>query len=213
MHYVRTKYLMGTGLDIFFVSIAISICLLVCPACLLAAEKDKADSYDPIISDESIHIRCYSSLRYLVVEIDVKDGVGTDFLVKYKSKADEKLRCIYIVGSGDLEIKNEWAEYFAGLRGDFLILDSTTGPGPSGLTVWDLKKRKKVFEGSWSDSIIREDSILYWTETGKATHDYCPELAEWESNGLEGAIETRVILNFSDFTISRTKETRCSPGQ
>jgi hypothetical protein len=74
----------------------------------------------------------------------------------------------YLPGQGDFEIRNEWAEYFAGLKGDLLILDSTTGPGPSGLTIWDLKKRKKVYEGSWSDpEESKDDSLVYWTETGE----------------------------------------------
>jgi hypothetical protein len=97
------------------------------------------------------------------------------------------------------------------LKDDLLILDSTTGPGLSGLIIWDLKKRKKECEGSWSDPIFLDDSILYWLETEKATHDNCPELAEWESHGLGAAIETRVLLNLSNFSISKTKE--CGAAQ
>ncbi len=203
---------MGIRLDAICACIAISVWLIVCPHAS-AAEKDQAEGTSQIISDESRHIRCHSSPPYFVIEKDVEHDVGTDFLIKHKSRAGERLPCIYVVSSGDLEIKNEWAEYFAGLKGNLLILDSTTGPGPSGLIIWDLQKRKKVFEGSWSDPIIQDDSILYWTETGEATHDNCPELAEWESNGLGAAIETRVLLTFSDFAISKTNETRCSPRQ
>lgn len=208
--YSEDKTLMGTRLGIF-TCIALSVCLLVCPRHLPAAEKE--EGIRQIISAESPHIRCYPTPQYFLIEKDVKDGVGTDFLIKYRSKAKKAPPCNYVVESGDLEIKNEWAEYYAGLKGDLLILDSTTGPGPSGLTIWDLKKRKKVFEGSWSDAIVQDDSILYWTETGNATHENCPGLAEWESQGLGGAIETKVLLRFSDFTITKTKETRCSPRQ
>ncbi len=204
---------MGMRLDIVCACVAISVWLIVCPPHLQAAEKDQAEGTSQVISDEQLHIRCYSSPWYFVIEKDVENGVGTDLLIRHKSRAEEKLPCIYAVGNDDLEITNEWAEYFAGLKGNLLILDSTTGPGPSGLIIWDLQKRKKVFEGSWSDPIIRDDSILYWTETGEATYDNCPELAEWESNGLGAAIETRVLLAFSDFTISKTNETRCSPRQ
>jgi hypothetical protein len=212
MYLVQAKNMMRLRLDIF-INIAISVCFMVCPPHLSAAEKDQVEDVSQIISAESPHIRCYSSPRYFLVEKDVENGVGTDFLIKYKSKAKEKIPCTYAVGSGDLEIKNEWAEYFAGLKGNLLVLDSTTGPGPSGLTIWDLKKRKKVFEGSWSDAVIQDDSILYWTETGTATHDNCPGLAEWESQGLGAAIETRVLLNLSNFKLAKTRETRCSPRQ
>jgi len=204
---------MGVRLNIIYFSFAVAICFIAGSIHGMAAEKKPFESVTQIISAESNPIRCYPSPRYLVVEKGGKDGMGTDFLVKYKAKAEEKLPCTYVFGTNDFEIKNEWAEYFAGLKDDLLILDSTTGPGPSGLIIWDLKKRKKVYEGSWSDPIIRDDSILYWLETEKATHDNCPELAEWESHGLGAAIETRVLLNLSDFSISKTKETRCSPRQ
>jgi len=149
-----------------------------------------------------------------VVAKDLEGKGGMDILVKYKSKVDEKLLCRYVVENKDFEIKNEWVEYFAGLTGDFLILDNATGPGPSGLTIWDLKKRKKVYEGSWEGPVeIKDDSIIYWIETGEAIDDNCPERAKWESHGLGAAIETKVILDLSDFRVSKTKETRCSPRQ
>ena len=192
---------------------AMAMCLAVCPAPGKAAEKEQAESFRQIITAESNGIRCYASAEFCVIERDAEDGAGTDFLIKHKATAGETPPCTYVSGKDDFEIKNEWAEYFAGLKGHLLILDSATGPGPSGLIIWDLKRRKKVFEGSWSDPVIRDDSILYWTETGEATPDQCPKLAEWESHGLGGAIETRVLLNLSDFSISRTKETRCMPRQ
>jgi hypothetical protein len=167
-----------------------------------------------ITTADSIHITCYDFPEYFIIARDVPDGVGTDFLIRYKSNPNEKLSCNYDVVSGDLEIKNEFAEYYAGLKKDLLILDSTTGPGPTGLIIWDLRKRTKVFEGSWSDPEESSDSTLvYWLETDEATEGNCPRLKEWLAEGLSGAIETKVILNLSNFSITKTKETRCSPRQ
>jgi hypothetical protein len=167
-----------------------------------------------IVTADSIQINCYESPKYFVIAKEVQGSAGTDFLIKYKSRPNEKLPCNYIFGSKDFEIKNEWAEYYAGLNDDLLILDSTTGPGPSGLIIWDLKKRKKVFEGSWSDpEESKNNSLVYWLETGEATENNCPEIKEWKSQGLGAAIETKVILDLSNFKISKTKETRCSPRQ
>jgi hypothetical protein len=163
---------------------------------------------------DSIFVTCYDYPEYYIIARDVPDGVGTDFLIKYKSYPDEKLSCNYVIANGDLEIKNEFAEYYAGLKKDLLILDSTTGPGPSGLIIWDIKKRKKVFEGSWSDPEESSDSTLvYWLETDEATEGNCPRLKEWQAEGLSGAIETKVILNLSNFSITKTMQTRCSPRQ
>ncbi|MGA1874131.1 MAG: hypothetical protein ACMUIA_00825 [bacterium] len=201
--------------------LAIATYLIACPVRLVnlaAAEKEQADGVNQVSESltpvESSHVQCYQSPGYLVVAKSVKGRVGTDFLVKYKSRADEELPCSYILQNNDFEIKNEWAEYFAGLTKDLLILDSTTGPGPSGLIIWDLKKRRKVYEGSWaSPTEIKDDSITYWAESGEAADDNCPERAEWELHGLGAAMETKVRLNLSDFTVSKTKETRCSPRQ
>jgi hypothetical protein len=195
--------------------LVMAICLVACPIYVKAAEKGQVEGVNKQNSSaKSDQIHCYRSPGYFVVAKEVEGRLGTDFLVKYTSRADEGPPCAYVFGANDFEIKNEWAEYFAGLKDNLLILDSSTGPGPSGLTIWDLKKRKKVYEGSWSDpSEIKDNSLTYWTETGEATDGNCPKLAEWESHGLGAAIETRVILNLSNFTVLKTKETRCSPRQ
>lgn len=188
------------------------------PACIIAAEKEYMEgdrlSDKQSVTGQSIQVECYESSKYFVIAKEVRGKVGTDFLIKYKSKPDENLLCDYTFGNNDFEIKNEWAEYFAGLKNDLLLLDSTTGPGPSGLSIWDLFKRKKVYEGSWSDpEESGNDTLVFWMETGEASDDNCPELKEWKSNGLGGAIETKVILNLSSFNISKTSEKKCSPRQ
>lgn len=183
-----------------------------------SAEKkhNKTDSVleKQLVTADSIQINCYETHKYYIIGKEVQGQLGTDFLIKYKLKPNEKYQCSYSPSKNDFEIKNEWAEYYAGIKGDLLILDSSTGPGPSGLTIWDLKKRKKVFEGTWYDAEESDDNtLIYWLETGEATEKNCPELKKWRSQGLEGAIETKVILNLSNFKITKTKETRCSPRQ
>jgi hypothetical protein len=167
-----------------------------------------------IVIIDSVRISCYETSKYYIIGKEVLSQLGTNFLIKYKVKPNLKYQCIYAPDKNDFEIKNEWAEYYAGIKGDLLLLDNSTGPGPSGLTIWDLQKREKVFEGSWSDTEESSDSTLvYWLETGEATEINCPELKEWMSHGLGGAIETKVILNLSNFKITKTKETRCSSRQ
>jgi len=192
--------------------------IIAWPMCATAAEKERTGGEGPpdgqAVAVDAGRVTCYESVDYLVVAKETPGKTGTDFLVKYKSNPGEKPACTYAPGNNHFEIRNEWAEYFAGLKDDLLVLDSTTGPGPSGLVIWDLRKRKKVYVGSWSDSEgFRDHSLVYWTETGEATPDNCPELERWKSNGLEGAIETKVILNLSNFQMSQTPETRCSPRQ
>jgi hypothetical protein len=220
-NYIITSWaedIIRMSLSTIYLVPAIVIYFITCPICMMAAEKQhiQDDSlFDKqIFTTESSQINCYNSAKYLVIAKEVQGSTGTDFLIKYKSNPREKLICNYVPGTGNFEIKNEWAEYFAGLKNDLLILDSTTGPGPSGLVIWDLAKRKKVYEGSWSDpEASKNDSLVYWLETGEATPANCPELENWKSQGLEAAIETKVILNLSNFRISKTQQTRCSPRQ
>jgi hypothetical protein len=205
---------METNIKTIYHCLTVLVLLVAGPMQTSVAENAEEAGFKTIVCAENKRITCYESATYLVVAKDLESKGGTDFVVKYKSSADDRLPCRYGVQGDDFEIKNEWVEYFAGLMGDFLILDSTTGPGPSGLTIWDLRKRKKVFEGCWASPMeIKEDSIVYWDETGEATDDNCPERAEWESHGLGAAIETKVILRFSDFSVLETEETRCSPRQ
>jgi hypothetical protein len=203
---------------IFCLSLAMMIYFVTCPFCVGAAEKEQMKGDGLFNRQNSANdpnqITCYESEKYLVVAEEVQGRLGTDFLIKYKAHPGDKPACDYVASNDSFEIKNEWAEYFAGLKNDLLILDSTTGPGPSGLTIWDLKKRSKVYEGFWSDpEESSNNSLIYWMETGEATDDNCPQLKEWRSHGLGGALETKVILNLSNFKISKTEQTRCSPRQ
>jgi len=168
---------------------------------------------DKIISVESSRIRCHQFPKYFIVERDVESNMGADILVKYRSGPEETQPCEYVIESGDFEIKNEWVQYFSGVKGDLLLLDSTTGPGPTPITIWDLEKQEKVYVGSWVDPVYKDNGVLLWMETGAATKDNCPGHEEWESHGLFGVIETRVLLNLTDFKVTKTRETRCSARQ
>jgi len=210
---------MRINLKITYLPLVLVIYFITCPIYVIAAEKgqvkgDSSSEQKVITITGPNQLTCYESAKYLVVAKEIQEGLGTDFLIKYKSKPGDKLSCNYVSGSDSFEIKNDWAEYFAGLKKDLLIFDSTTGPGPSGLTIWDLRKRKIVFKGSWYDpEESNDDTLVYWLETGEATDNNCPQLKEWKLQGLEAAIETKVTLNLSNFEISRTRQTRCSSRQ
>lgn len=98
-------------------------------------------------SPDSSQLQCHESQEYFIIEKELAGEIDTDFLIKYKANPETKFKCSYVPRAGDLEIKNEWAEYFFELKNDLLILDSTTGPGPSGLVIWDLAKKKRAFTG------------------------------------------------------------------
>ncbi len=169
---------------------------------------------------------CHESQRYFVIEENHTGDVGSDHLIKYKNTPNQHFDCEYIVEKGetgpsewttsdDFEIKNEGAEYFLALEGDFLILDSGTGPQPRGLIIYDLKERTKIFSDRYSRPIsVSNNTIDYWAETQeKVTKENCLELATYEAQGLGAAIEAHVILNLSTFNKHELGDKRCASRQ
>jgi len=167
----------------------------------------------PCLSVGAEEIQCYQASGYFVVAKSRVTEAGNNFLIKYLDGQDTDIACEYLPRETDFEIRNEWAAYFASLIGDRLYLEHYTGPGPYTFSIWDLTKRQKVFEAFGSNVEYGEDSVSYWMKTGKATKENCPDLSEWESHGLGGAIETRVNLELVNFEITETEVTRCSARQ
>ena len=74
-----------------------------------------------------------------------EDEVGSDIVVHTGPTGP----CTMDSLPGDYVFRNEWAEYFAGLIGDNLVLDSGTGPDLRGLIVIELSSRRRIFAGSY----------------------------------------------------------------
>jgi len=105
-------------------------------------------------------VHCYKHARYVVVERELTDQVGADVFIRRRAVG----RCGADRLPGDIVIRNEWAEYFADLRGDVLILDSGTGPDVRGLIVIDLRTRRRLLETSYVELAVGPDtaSIGVW---------------------------------------------------
>ncbi len=167
----------------------------------------------PLAATAATKTVCQDGGRYRVVSKPT-DSVGTDFLVKYTGRGRSIPPCKYVVRPGDFEIRNESAEYFLGLEGPLLILDSGTAPEPRGLIIWDLEKRQKVYTGTYSPPYdIDRDGIAFWMPSGEATDANCPQAAGWRAQGLGAALETQVRLGFSDLKVVPGTATRCSARQ
>jgi len=119
-------------------------------------------------------LTCHEHPGAFVIERAVRDGLGTDIIVKRRDKAGPKMACEYIVAEDDFEFKNEMSEYFIDLQGRFLILDSGTGPD-RGLEIWDIEAKKRTYAIQYSEPLsIRAEAIEFWTETGEGTSSNCP---------------------------------------
>lgn len=155
---------------------------------------------------------CHETADYLVAATPAED-VGTDFLVRYKASGAAAGACDDVPAPGDLQIRNQDAEYLLALQGDLLILDSGTGPDPRGLIIWNLRQRQQVYSGSYSEATVGQGYMEFWQDSGIATAANCPQLKEWQDNGLGAAIETWVRLDFADLSLHPGTQTRCSARQ
>ncbi len=158
--------------------------------------------------------KCYEFATYVVMEKELApESAGADIWVKKKGR-DVKGLCDPRQGAIHYMIKNDFAEYFMAIWKDLLFLQSTTGPGPAGLLIHDLGKKRKVFEGTYSDPIeLKDGTLIYWEGEEPATKANCEEYEEITKGGLAAVIETRIKLDLSTFKLTKTKETRCSSRQ
>jgi len=161
------------------------------------------------------NLNCKDSSNYFVISKDAEDGMGSDFLVKYKTNKDQIIPCGYIVEKTDFELKNQAATFFLALTDNFLILDRGTAPPPRVFIVYNLNTRKEVYTGSYSTpTSIKNDVFTYWRPTNeKTTNENCPKLSEYTVNGLGAEIEAYVSIDLSNLVKKESGEYRCSPTQ
>ena len=92
---------------------------------------------------------CHDGEQYRVIAKPA-ESAGHHFITRKKMPGDDGKPCLYSVEPGDFEIRNKNAAHFLALAGSLLILDSGTAPEPRDLILWDVKKRIKVYSGTYS---------------------------------------------------------------
>jgi len=152
--------------------------------------------------------KCYRHARYIVVERDLIDQVGTDLFIRSRAAG----RCDADSLPGDIVIRNEWAEYFAGLRGDVLILDSGTGPDVRGLIVIDLQTRRRLLETSYVELAAGPDTTSIGIWNGFYLDRPAPGCKP-PTGGLEPGIDSLFTLDLRTGVIRYAGQTRCASRQ
>ena len=157
---------------------------------------------------------CLENSKYLVTYNDASDPNELTTLVKYKN-GNQNPVCEHKADEGDLEIKNEHAEGFFGLAGNFIIFDSGCCPHPRGLIIYDIEKKERVFRDRYMEPIeINEDNVLYWSPMDTmATRANCHEYDEYTNEGFGAIIARYVRLNLSDLSLTDLDQKRCSITQ
>ena len=105
--------------------------------------------FDPVTADRAPGVVCYHHARYIVVQRATKE-VGSDLFVRPARSG----RCDADSLPGDFVWRNQWAEYFLGLRGDLLFIDSGTGPDLRGLIVIDLRGGRRLLETGYVGHLV-----------------------------------------------------------
>jgi hypothetical protein len=125
---------------------------------------------------------CYVHAWYIVVARELTDQVGSDLFVRPAATG----RCDADSLPGDYVLRNEWAEYFAGLRGDVLFIDSGTGPDIRDLILVDLRARRRLLAMSYVDLDTGPDSLTVGVWSGYELEKPAPGCAMPEGGLLPG---------------------------
>ncbi len=162
--------------------------------------------FDSVRSVRSPEGSCYMSTRYTVFQLSLHNSVGSDLFVRVAPQ-DSQLACRPDSMPGDIVLRNRFADYFGGLKGDLLFINSTTGPGDA-LSIYDLRERRFVFElrdyaiESWPDTM----TVRLWRETnlvGREVAGICPDT-------MQGGIDSLWELDLRTFTLAAVGKSRCA---
>jgi hypothetical protein len=158
---------------------------------------------------------CANTKKYLVVAIERKRGVGSDFLVKRLKNGQIVPKCKkYGQSWADFVIVNQNAEYFFGLKGKWLLLDSGTSPQRA-LVLWDLEDSKKVFGSRYASSTstpvsLTIKNLTFWQPMrDKATRALCPS---YEYTLKSAEVYRKVQLTLTEFTLKDLGQIMCQCG-
>ena len=194
------------------VTVAVGVALGISGPTVAMAQEPPAQAgiVDPVELDSTnaSHTRCYRHARYIVVERELVDQVGADLFIRSHAVG----RCDADSLPGDIVIRNEWAEYFAGLRGDVLILDSGTGPDIRGLIVIDLRTRRRLLETSYVELTAGPDTTSIGIWSGFYLNRPAPGCA-LPVGGLEPGIDSLFTLDLRTGGVRYAGRTRCANRQ
>jgi hypothetical protein len=185
------------------------ICLAIAPAEAQVPVSD-AFGFDAIEVDSGAvaGATCYRSARYIVVERQKPDRVGSDFFVRPR----DTNRCDADSLPGDYVLQDEWAAYYSGLQGDVLLLDSGTGPDLRTLILFDLRSRTRLAELSYVELVPGPEpgSVGLWDGF---TLDEPPPGCTMPMGGLMPGVDSLFVVDVRSGRTSFGGRTRCAQRQ
>lgn len=129
--------------------------------------------------------RCLVFNQYVVKTVSGED-VGENISV-YKRAASTNANAGCKAKNALLfSIKNPDANYFIGLAGNYLFIDSGTGADVRGLEIYNLTTRKSMFSSDYHDSVkLLQDRFVMFDKISakKGLIKSCKQAAEIKRNG------------------------------
>ena len=156
---------------------------------------------------------CYVYERYVVFEVRLENTSGKSIRVIRRSK-DGGTRCDMDEGKEVLFIDGEnKANHFDGLYKNYLFVDSGTGPGFRGLTVYNLLTGAPIYKAMISmRAILSYPSLTFHKMTDKTVP--CPEANGWKIKYDFGfAFDEKVILDLNTLHEEYSGDIQCIPQQ
>jgi len=213
--------IIGVRVKRYILSLLTALLLACCQAVAFGQAKLKAigvqGSEVPAAHQKQKQSECYVFSRYVILTKETEDGVGEDIHIWLREpSSDPKRSCAGKSVNAYFTIKNDDSNFFFGLFGQYLFVDIGTGPEPRGLSVFDLSKKKKIYEASYNTPIkIGADGALdFWKPLEKdLPKKDCPQAKKWERQGLGYGFERRVIVDLKSLKERAVGLPRCTPRQ
>ena len=190
------------------------------PASSLA--RSGALGFDSVVKRQRPGSTCYASARYVVIERDLEDQVGSDLYVRPRGVPDAPLRCDgdsiagdIVFRTGEAASRHPDAQHFLGLKGDLLVAWDGTG-GASDLYIYDLTKRAKalVVEGVHDDELTWEFpmTVTLWVTKAYAERAAAAGCRDtMPANPAE--LDSLMSLDLVRLSLRPTGRYRCVVGQ
>lgn len=97
--------------------------------------------------------------------------------------------------------------FINGIYRDLVFMDQGTSTGVRGLSIYDVLKKEKVYDGDyWGSLNITDGKLVFWSEPIEATKENCPDLSAYPYGGT---VIRKVSLDLEDFHVQKTTETQC----
>lgn len=157
---------------------------------------------------------CWIYPSYVVVTKE-HSGIGENIRARLRGKGKPECE----KGKGwQLElVTRDEADYFMGIVGDYLFVDSGTGPDRRGLAIHDIKNKRVVFVGISERPLQMDEAkrvVRFWRPTSTAaTPKSCVGFAKIEKQALVPVIEEEVALTLASGKIVTSKKRRCEARQ